>query len=119
MVLALELSQRLDLLHVSGQISSTTKKSMIYIIEMFRNKFDISLTEENGAMFITHLSIACERMKENKKIEPIEECVYSEVCENNNYNKSKDVLQEIKKELGMEFPEQEEKYIILHLCGIL
>jgi len=119
MVFILELNQRLELLLESGQISSVTKKSMMGIIEMFQNKLGIRLTEENGAMFITHLSIACERLNKDEKIEPIEESIYCEVRNNHNYNKSEAVFQEIEKELDVKFSECEKMFIILHLCGIL
>lgn len=115
----MELSYRLELLRNGGQISLETNQFMLKIIEMFQVKLCIKLTEENGAMFITHLAIACERMKKNEKIDPMHESAYGEVKGNSNYSRSEAVLEDIEKEIGIRFLECEKTYIILHLCSIL
>jgi PRD domain. len=115
----MELNDRLELLCNGGQISGKIKESIINVIKLFDNKLNIKLTEENGAVFITHLAIAAERMMRNKKINPMDDNLYREVRENPNYHRSVDVLEDIEKETGMEFPENEKAFIILHICSIL
>lgn len=115
----MELNGRLELLCNSGQISEKTKETIINIIRLFDTKLDIKLTEEYGAVFITHLAVAIERMKKNRKINPMDDSLFYEVRENPNYYRSVEILNDIEKETGIEFFENEKAFIILHICSIL
>ncbi|MFL0268839.1 PRD domain-containing protein [Candidatus Clostridium radicumherbarum] len=114
----MELSMRLDILKNAGQISEETYDALLRIIKMFKNKWEIELTEENGAMLITHLSIALERIKKNELVDGIEEETYKEIKNHCQYEQCKNIFKDIMKEAAIEIPINEETFIMMHLCAL-
>lgn len=114
----MDLSMRLDILKNAGQISGETYDALIRIIKMFKNKWEIELTEENGAMLITHLSIALERIKKNELVDGIEAETYEEIKNHCQYEKCKNIFEDITKETAIEIPKNEETFIMMHLCAL-
>ena len=112
----MELDDRLIILRDSGQIDEDIYQKSIRIISMFNTKWNIELKEENGAMLITHLCIALQRAKNNSKVEEIDEEIYGEVKLNPNFKTCKRVLEDIKSEINMDIPENEQSFIVMHLC---
>jgi transcriptional antiterminator len=86
---------------------------------MFKDKWSIELTEENGAMLITHLSVALERIKKGGIIEGIDSEVYTEIKNHQEFNKCKQLLKDIIEASCTEIPESEETFIMMHLCTLL
>lgn len=110
---------RLNILKNAGQISEETFIALKNIINMFREKWDINLTEENGSMLITHLSVALERIRKGEFIEGIEGELYGEIKNHCQYEKCRNLLKDIKETAQIEIPESEETFIIMHLCTLL
>ena len=54
----MDLTIRLNILRDAGQITEKTYNQILKVIAFFKEKLGIELKEENGAMFITHLSSA-------------------------------------------------------------
>jgi transcriptional antiterminator len=115
---AMELDIRLNILKDAGQISKETYDALIRVIEMFKNKWNVLLTEENGAMLVTHLSVALERIKKKEVVEGIDSKAYEEIKNHCEYEKCKKVLEDITKEIVIEIPKNEETFIMLHLCAL-
>lgn len=114
----MELLVRLNILKDAGQISEETYKSLIKVIEMFSNKWGIALTEENGAMLITHLSTAIERIKKGNIIDGIDAQVYKEIESHPSYEKCSKVIKDIEEQTEIKIPEGEETFIMMHLCTL-
>lgn len=112
----MELTNRLIILKDAGQIDEEIYGKVIKIISLFRDNWNIELKEENGAMLITHLCIALQRIKNNCPAEKIDEELYEEVKSDKHFEICKKVLYDMKKEIDMEIPESEESFIIMHLC---
>ena len=112
----MELNIRLQILKDAGQISDVNYKSMIKIIELFKEKYEIELNEENGAMFITHFSIAYERILKDEIVNEISHEIYKEVVSSKSFTKSQKVLIDIEEELKFKIPEVEKKYLMIYLC---
>jgi transcriptional antiterminator len=115
----MELDVRLNILKDAGQISEETFEALKRVIDIFRNKYGIVLTEENGAMLITHLSVAFERIKKGEIIEGIESEIYNEIRNHQEFNKAKEMIGQIMGVANTEIPESEETFIMMHLCTLL
>ena len=90
------LAFRLGILKEAGVINERIYDKLTLLIKYLYEKWKISLTESNGGMFITHLSMALKRIEEIKEI----------------YN-------DIEKNVFIEkLPEEEKKYILVNLLLI-
>jgi len=114
----MELSERLDLFMSSGQISEASYKALLRVIDMFKQQYGLILTEENGAMFITHLSIAGERIKRQEFVEPVDKEIYKEIENDPDFGKAEQVFAFIQQEMNISIPDNEKGYIMLHLCTL-
>lgn len=112
----MELYTRLQILRDAGQISQENYNAMLKIIDMFDGKWGIKLTEENGAMFITHFTVAYERIVRSEKLDAMNEDTLKEIRENKNYSKAKEMLKEMENELHLKIPENEENFLMIYLC---
>jgi transcriptional regulatory protein LevR len=112
----LELDNRLILLKDARQIDEDIYVKIIEIISMFKKRWNIELKEENGAMLITHLCIALQRIKNKSILEKINEELYEEVKLNKHFNTCERVFSDITLELNMDIPESEKSFVMMHLC---
>lgn len=115
----MELDIRLQILKDAGQITEETFEALKNVIKMFRNKWAIALTEENGAMLITHLSVAIERIKKGEIIEGIDSEVYREIENHEEFSKAKKMLKDIIEASNTQISGSEETFIMMHLCTLL
>lgn len=114
----MELDVRLNILKEAGQISEDTFNILKKVILMIRDKWNIQLTEENGAMLITHLSVALERIKKGEIIEGIDSEIYEQIKSHPMYKKCTEVLKNIEEESNIKIPENEQTFIMMHLCTL-
>lgn len=114
----MELKIRLDILKDSGQITEDIYYRLVKVINLFKEKNGIELTEENGAMFITHLSSALKRMESNDIVNKMDELMLEEIKKDSNYNKTLEIVDELEKVTG-KFPIEEKDFIEMHICTLL
>ncbi len=112
----MDLLTRIQILKDAEQITEETKQGMIKVIEMFDREYSIKLTEENGAMLITHLCIAIERIKKNEMVNKIDSMLYEEIKNSDFFKISLQALGKMERELGITIPEIEQQFILMHLC---
>jgi transcriptional regulatory protein LevR len=106
------LMERLQLFHESGQIDQDIFKKVPKLLETIEEKFAITLEEENAGQFVTHLSIALQRIKTGQTVkEPPAEL--KPLAEQNSelYSFAKEILQ-------TETEEAELLFITLYLCTL-
>lgn len=115
----MDLKQRLEILRDSETIDRKTYDTMVEVIKMFKKEYGITLTEENGAMLITHLSMAIMRIKKGAPVDKMNLDVYNEIMESEYFEKSKKMYESLEKVLEMEMPEDEKKYMIVNMCLLL
>ena len=92
------------------------------IINVFKNKYNIVLTEENGSILITHLAMALVRIKNNqdiKDINKIDNSVYEEVIESEYFQTANNIYKDLEYISRVSIPENEKKYILVNICVIL
>jgi len=115
----MDLVFRLELLKKGNQIDQEVFIAMNNVIELFKNNWDIELSEENGQMMITHLSMALMRVKNKLPVNQIDEEVYQEVTESKFFKKAEKILEDMKSILPIELPESEIKYMLVNNTLIL
>ncbi|CAK7031011.1 PRD domain-containing protein [Fusobacterium varium] len=115
----MNLQTRLEILNSSKAITDCTKDVMLNVIQMFSKKYGIELTEENGAMMITHLSMAIMRVKNNEPVRAIDEDVFKETLESEHIGKAHLIYEDLSKVLDVTLPENEKKYMLVNICVIL
>ena len=110
---------RLGLLKEAGVINERIYDKLSLLIKYLYEKWKISLTESNGGMFITHLSMALKRIEENEKVSNIDEGVFQEVLKSEKLEEIKEIYNDIEKNVFIEkLPEEEKKYILVNLLLI-
>jgi transcriptional antiterminator len=114
----MELDIRLQILKDADQICEETFEALKRVIEMFKNRWRIELTEDNGAMLITHLSVALERIKRGEEIKGIDSEIYNQIESHYEFEKCRQVLKDITYEAGINIPKSEETFIMMHLCTL-
>lgn len=110
---------RLGLLKEAGVINERIYDKLTLLIKYLYEKWKISLTESNGGMLITHLSMAMKRIEENEKVSNIDEGVFQEVLKSEKLEEIKEIYNDIEKNVFIEkLPEEEKKYILVNLLLI-
>ena len=110
---------RLGLLKEAGVINEGIYDKLTLLIKYLDEKWKISLTESNGGMLITHLSMALKRIEENEKVSSIDEGVFQEVLKSEKLEEIKEIYNDIEKNVFIEkLPEEEKKYILVNLLLI-
>lgn len=112
----MDLKIRLGILKDAGQIDEEIYGKIIKIILWFHDSWGIELSEENGAMLVTHLCIALQRVKNNGHTEQIDEELYQGVRLNQYFETCEKVFSDIKRETNMDIPESEKGFVMMHLC---
>lgn len=110
---------RLGILKEAGVINERIYDKLSLLIKYLDEKWKISLTESNGGMFITHLSMALKRIEENENVSSIDEGVFQEVLKSEKLEEIKEIYNDIEKNVFIEkLPEEEKKYILVNLLLI-
>ena len=110
---------RLDILLENSLITPDIYIDIMAFIKNTKNKFGLSLTEENAGMFITHLAAAFSRVSKNEAILEINPDIEIEVSQNKNYKIALDILKTLTNNTLEIFPKGEEIFILTYLCSIL
>lgn len=115
----MDLRVRLDILNGAGAICDKTKEVMNGVIDMFQENHGITLTEENGAMMVTHLSMAIMRVRKDEPVKSIDDEVFQETLESEHIGRAREIYGDLEKILDVELPEDEKKYMLVNICVIL
>ena len=110
---------RLGILKEAGVINERIYDKLSLLIKYLDEKWKISLTESNGGMLITHLSMALKRIEENENVSSIDEGVFQEVLKSEKLEEIQEIYNDIEKNVFIEkLPEAEKKYILVNLLLI-
>lgn len=113
------LQQRIDLLHRSGQIDMKTRDSLQNVLRLLNEQFGMDLNEETGSMMITHLAMAVSRQLEGKSIKEMDEDQYSELRNDEDFEKASHIWKAVQEVLPVPFTTAEKQYMLLHLAALL
>ena len=115
----MDLFEHLALLQMTGQISKNTREHIEKVLAEFQDKREISLENEGAVMLITHLALACTRFEKQAVVAPLDAALMEKVQGSTFCKKSEIILEHIEALLSIHFPEEEQDYLLLHLCCAL
>lgn len=111
---------RLRLLEDSGTISPQVAAWTRRVMARVEAEYGLTLTEENGAMFVTHLAVALERLRAGEAIERMPSQALVEV---RGYSREWHFMQRVAEEaasdLGVAVPEGEIGFLTAHLAALV
>lgn len=113
----MDLSVRLDILKNANMISEENYQIVQETIVFFKEKEGVQLTEENSAMFITHLCAALERIEKGENISPMDKAILMEIQEEEVFTKASQAM-ELWLSSYPQIPEEEKQYLLVHLCNL-
>lgn len=109
---------RLRILRDAGQIGDQTLKRVKEAVGWLAER-QLVLDEENGAMFVTHLAIALERLQKGEAVEGLAPALLTEVKGSKHCAAGEQIAKELEELWGIVLPESEKGYVMLHLCMLL
>jgi transcriptional antiterminator len=115
-----EFTDRLDMLQEAGQITPLARRLTELVLVELAEEFGLVFTEENAAMFVTHLAVALTRLNRREMEAPPSSLVDDEIRSRTREREvMRRVMSECEKLLDREVPESEIAYMTVHLCAIL
>jgi len=76
---------RLDLLVNAKEIDEAVRDAVIELVQAVEKRYSLTITEDNGAMLVSHLAMALGRIKRGEELEPIDEDIFAEVKQTQTY----------------------------------
>lgn len=113
------LKERLEILNGAGEISDEIMDVVTEFVQNFEEKYSFEITEENGAMLITHLAMALARIKRGEEINEMDELALKEIKETPTYNELPEFYKEIEDKLKIKIPDSEKGFIAVHACTLI
>ena len=116
----MDFTERLDLYLEGGMIDEDDVKDVNVIIAVFKDKYGITLTEENADTFIAHLCAAFNRNKTHEEIDPVGEEILNEIKSLDSYEESLKMLDDVMKVMQHNtLNETEQNYALLHINNLI
>lgn len=114
-----EFENRLIILKTAGQIGDESINLASRVLTNLESQHDITLTEQNGAMLITHIVMANERIINRNTVEPLADIIKEQLMVNPNIEKAVIITDSVINEFGDNFDEVERDYILMHICNLV
>ncbi|MFW6266561.1 MAG: PRD domain-containing protein [Halanaerobiales bacterium] len=114
-----DIKNRLKILYEGDQIDKEIKEVVNKSLKMLETEYDLQLTEDNAAKFVTHLAMALMRIKNGEEVEGLNEVALQEVKQEEGYDFSLEFSKFIEDEVGLDIPGSEKGYIALHICNLI
>lgn len=110
------MEQRIKILKDANLISNEICDKIVNIYIKYFSNFERTDILDS---FITHLSIALERMNKKESIEKLDEFIINDLKSKSNYNEVVKFWEDIEKKERLNLSFEEKEYIYLHLINIL
>lgn len=91
---------------------SVYEKSLIVLSHLTEKTVD----KQKLDVFMTHLSMALARMEKGDTMSILDDGIYAEVTQSDNYENAVELTKTIEKQINCQFPQEEIRYIHLHLA---
>ena len=115
----MDFTERLELYQEGGMINADDVKDVLAVVDMFKEKYDIQLCEENADTFVAHLCAAFGRNATGEAVEPLMEEAFAEVQELDTYPLAVEMLESIKGVIHNTLSQTEQEYVLLHLNNLI
>lgn len=91
---------------------SVYEKSIVVLSHLTERVVD----EQKLDVFMTHLSMALARMEKDEVMTMLDDTIYAEVTQSDNYEQAVALTKELEQQIDCQFPQEEIRYIHLHLA---
>lgn len=115
----MDFSERLELYLEGGMINENDVKNVNNILNMFKEEYEIILTEENSATFIAHICAAYARLNTGTIVEELPQEVAKQLERLKTYQLSLEILDKIIKVTDNPIIEEEKGYFLLHINNLI
>lgn len=115
----MDFTERLDLYREGGMLDEKDVEDVNAVIRMFREKYGITLCEENAATFIAHLCAAYGRNTTHEEVEPLLEDLFAEVKELASFPLSQRILDDMLSVTSNPLSQAEREYALLHINNLI
>ena len=112
-------TERLDILVEAELIDQETYEKVKKIVNEVSREFSLDLSTESGQMFITHVSMAIMRIKNDEAAADIENSVYEEIRESENFINALRFAEIIEEIIEYEIPKNEKEYLVINGCLLM
>ena len=114
-----DFDERLKILRDGGVISPGVEALVRRVISRFRERWNITLTEESGGRMVTHLAMALMRIGRNEEISGPETDLLEEFRDLAVFPNSIEIVEDLMAWVPMELPKAEKDYMVVNVCLIL
>ncbi|NLW29420.1 MAG: PRD domain-containing protein [Erysipelothrix sp.] len=77
------------------------------------------LDQSTATVFMTHLAMATQRIRDNNIVNPLDEFILKQVVSHEKYELAINLIDEILILSPVDYPESEKQYLWLHMCNVL
>ncbi len=109
-------TQKMQILESAKVISSDVAS---YCIQAYKILQHYDLDQEKLMIFITHLAMACERIKKGTIETEFSVAMWQEISEQPEFERAKELYDAISDQSPVDYPGVEYKYLLLHICNLL
>lgn len=110
------MKEKIKILYDNNVISKETSDYCNEVIDYFSDK-DVDI--EKMDTFITHLAMASERTRKNEKLTDMPDEIFAQVKQDYRFAQASKYYEEISKFAFVSFPEDEYRFVIMHLTNML
>ena len=115
----MDIMDRINVMKEYGIVDDTAYNDLVTIVSTMRKQFDITLTEENAGVMITHIASAFGRNRSGEMIDAVAAAASGGLREDPGYDKAVEILSELRRNIKNDLSEIEQEYVLLHLCTLL
>lgn len=115
----MDFKDRLDMYVEGGMITQSDVEDVNAVIKLFKDNYEIELTEENAATFIAHLCAAYGRNTTKEELDDLSDEVMTEIENLDSYPESLEILNKIISVTKNPLNDVEKKYVLLHLNNLI
>lgn len=115
----MDFTERLEMFLEGEMITADDVRNINNMLDMFNEKYGVTLTEENASTFVSHVCAAFYRYSAGEEIDPLPTEVVAELTSLDSYELSLEVYGNIMKVIEKPFSEIEKGYVLLHINNLI
>jgi hypothetical protein len=115
----MDLEERLKILVAGNIISGDVEKTVLRVLGRFKDRWQVTLNDENGGRMVTHLAIALMRAGTNKEVNPLEREHFEEFKSSEFFVRAVEITEDLCQWVPLGLSEAEREYLVINICLIL
>ena len=115
----MDFTERLEMFLEGEMITEDDVRNINNMLDMFKAKYGVTLTEENAATFVSHVCAAFYRYSAGEEIDPLPQEMVDQVASLETYELSLEVYDNIMKVIEKPFSDVERGYVLLHINNLI